>query len=126
MIDQLQNWYTCEISAGVDINLPGIYEWRIEGVGSYIGRYTRSSRPFKEYERNVLKLMNGKPYRPAKPDKFRAIHRALFAAHLERRQITLIILENCSPSELNDREAVHIRDRGVLNGPATRRLSSRT
>ncbi|MGQ3214770.1 hypothetical protein [Shinella sp.] len=126
MIAQLENWYTCEISSGVDVNLPGIYEWKIEGVGSYIGRYTRRSRPFKEYERNVLKLLNGRPYRPAKPDKFRAIHRALFAAHTEGRHITLIILENCAPSELNEREAVHIIDRGVLNGPITRVLRIRT
>ena len=36
-----------------DENRPGLYEWRIEGKGSYIGQYRWISRPRREYGLNV-------------------------------------------------------------------------
>jgi hypothetical protein len=58
-----RNWYTYVIAAGVREDVPGIYEWHIEGVGSYIGQYGRIGRPTKEYGRNVTRLLNGQHYR---------------------------------------------------------------
>jgi hypothetical protein len=116
MITLPKSWYTVVIPEGVDLARPGIYEWRIQGSGSYIGRYTYSSRPFGEYEKNVLKMLNGRHYRPQKPDGFRRIHRELFKAHNELRDISLIILENCLAAELNERERYYRNLRGNLNG----------
>jgi len=109
-------WYDYILTDGVDEKKPGIYEWRIEGAGSYIGKYTRISRPKIEYEKNVLKILNGWPYRSKKPEKFRRVHRELERAHREGRRITLVILENVDPFLLNQRESELIADRGTLNG----------
>jgi hypothetical protein len=109
-------WYEYVLKDGVDESRPGIYEWRIEGAGSYVGKYTWISRPKSEYERNVLKILNGWPYRPQKPDKFRRVHRELELAHREGRRITLVILENVDPLRLAQRERELIALRGMLNG----------
>jgi len=37
--------YVYKVERGVDVRLPGLYEWHIEGVGSYIGKYKRIRRP---------------------------------------------------------------------------------
>ena len=111
-----KNWYTLIENDGATLSLPGIYEWEIEGAGSYIGRYTHRYRPMREYERNVFKISTGRAYRPSKPDGFRRIHRELELAYRQGRAITLIIVENCMVSDLNQREAFHISDRGTLNG----------
>lgn len=111
-----QNWYTLIIGDGVDPNLPGIYRWDIEGAGVYVGKFTHRSRPFLEYERNVAKMISGRPYRPQKPNAFRRIHRELHAAHVAGRQITLTIVENCSVSSLTARERELIVEVGTLNG----------
>ncbi|WP_123148969.1 hypothetical protein [Mesorhizobium delmotii] len=100
----------------MDTNKPGIYEWRIEGAGSYIGRYTFSDRPFGNYARHVRDQLSGGIYKPSRPDGWRRIHRELYAALLDGREIELIFVENCSVGELNARERVHRKDRGTLNG----------
>jgi hypothetical protein len=68
-------WYTYHVNEGVDVSRPGIYEWRIDGMGSYIGQYRWISRPTTHYRRNLIKLFNGLPYRNRSPDGFRRIHR---------------------------------------------------
>lgn len=111
------DWYLLDVVDGVDLNRPGIYQWEIAGSGRYIGKYTRSSRPLKEYERNVRRLLAGEAYRPAKPDGFRYIHRALAEAVGEGRSITLSILENVDPALLGARERSLVRERQCnLNG----------
>jgi hypothetical protein len=111
-----ENWYTYVVADGVNLALPGIYEWKIKGVGSYIGKYTYISRPTKGYSRGVGRLLNNRPYRPLDPYGFRDIHYDLGEAHLEKRQIWLIILENVDPFYLEQRENELIADRGTLNG----------
>ncbi|TIV95596.1 MAG: hypothetical protein E5V85_20430 [Mesorhizobium sp.] len=110
------NWYSYVLTENVDETRPGIYEWHIDGVGSYVGKYTWISRPKKEYERNVVKLLSGRPYRPKKPGGFRRIHRELLDAHRLGRAITLTILENVDPGLLTLRERELIAERGTLNG----------
>ena len=107
---------------GVDIDRPGLYEWRIEGTGSYIGQYRWISRPRREYGLNVARLINGLPYRKGNLDGFRRIHRELAAALMEGRRIELVILENGERPALNDRERELIRERGNLNGPGEKGL----
>lgn len=112
-----ETWYRLLITEGVDTDLPGIYEWRIEGAGSYIGRYTYSSRPFGDYARHVRDLFLGDIYKPSDPDGWRRIHHELYAALLDGREIELIFVENCSADDLNERKQVHKKERGTLNGP---------
>jgi hypothetical protein len=109
-------WYRLSVCEGVSPNLPGIYEWRVEGAGSYIGRYSYSSRPFGDYARHVRDQFAGGIYKPKQPDGWRRIHRELYAALLDGREIELIFVENCSLDELNHRERVHRKERGALNG----------
>ncbi len=112
------DWYKVQINDGVDLTKPGIYEWHIEGVGRYIGKFTHLTRPLREYQRNVAKLQGGLPYRPQKPDGFRRVHRELASAAATGRTMVLTILENVSPELLHSREAELIKERGDLNGSA--------
>lgn len=96
------------VEDGVRLELPGIYAWKIEGIGIYVGKYTHSSRPLREYNRNVARLLSGKSYRRQKPDGFRNIHRELARAVVGGLNIELNILENCSASDLNEREKYFI------------------
>jgi hypothetical protein len=75
-----EGWFGVTIAEGADKARPGLYEWHIDGVGSYIGKYQRIRRPLKEYERNLARLLSGLPYRKSKPDGFRRIHRELAEA----------------------------------------------
>lgn len=110
-------WYTLIVADGIDSSKPGLYQWQIEGAGCYIGKYTHISRPRREYAANVLRLMQGRPYRLSNPHGFRRVHRALLQAHLDRRQITLTILENASPADIHKRERELISRHGSLNDP---------
>ena len=47
------DWPECVVADGVSKDLPGIYEWKIEGAGTYIGKYKHIGRQLKEYRRNV-------------------------------------------------------------------------
>jgi len=38
-------WFTFVGVEGVDCDVPGLYEWKIDGVGTYIGKYISISRP---------------------------------------------------------------------------------
>ena len=102
---------------GLSLDRPGIYAWIIEGGAVYFGRYTRKSRPLKEYDKNVRRIFLNEPYRPRKPGGFRRIHHALAEAVRDGRDIELRILENCSPGNLNCRERHWIASeaRGELN-----------
>ena len=82
------------IAPGVDPTQPGLYEWRIEGVGIYIGRYSHASRPRREYGTNVARLLAKREYRKRNPDGFRHIHHHLALAAEARTPITLTFLEN--------------------------------
>jgi len=106
---------------GVDRDKPGLYEWKIIGVGSYIGQYTNFSDRTKKYHRNVLNLLNARPHRPDNPI-YRPIHYALAFAVLAHKQINLIALENVPRGkQLTRREHELIRERGTLNGGTRRR-----
>lgn len=110
-------WYCYRVNDGVDTKKPGIYQWRIEGAGSYIGKYGRIRRPTKEYRRNLIRLLNSRAYRKANPGGYRRIHHELACAHREGRRIELIILENVCADKINEREGELIKLLGTLNGP---------
>lgn len=106
------------VADGVSLDSPGIYAWKIESIGVYVGKYTHSSRPLREYNRNVTRLLGGKSYRRQNPAGFRRVHRALARAVADGLSIELHILENCSASDLNEREKHFISTMafGNLNG----------
>ena len=109
------SWFVRDIPEGRSLTLPGIYEWRIEGVGSYVGKSKGLTRRLREYPNNVRKLLSGLPYRRGKPDRFRRIHHELRAAMESGRRVTVTIIENCSVDEINERERYWIVQRGDLN-----------
>jgi ADP-ribosylglycohydrolase/protein-tyrosine phosphatase len=112
-----RRWHEYVVGEHIDRGKPGIYEWRIDGVGTYIGKYKRISRPEREYGRNIARRLSNKPYRKSKPDNFRRIHVALAAAVRSGRKITLVILENVPEGDINAREQALIRERSAnLNG----------
>jgi hypothetical protein len=113
-----KDWCAVVIASGVDCLKPGIYRWEIEGAGVYIGKYTRIRRPTKEYRRNVVRILKRLPSHH--PDgRFRRVHHALAEAVKEGRRITLTILANAEPADLNRREQEFIRSEGAnLNGPS--------
>jgi hypothetical protein len=112
-----EDWFEYSLADGVDEGKPGIYQWMIEGVGSYIGKYSHIDRPTKQYGRNVQRRINLKPYRKSNEQGFRRIHEALAEAVNSSLKIHLRILENVEPNELNAREQALIRElRPELNG----------
>ncbi|KQP89827.1 hypothetical protein [Methylobacterium sp. Leaf117] len=113
-----------EIPEGVTLDKPGIYEWAITypdgSIRRYVGKYTRRSRPMREYRANVERILDKRPYRKASPEGFRQVHRELATAASEGRMVVLTILENVLPEDLNRREQALIRERGAtLNGSGT-------
>jgi hypothetical protein len=113
------NWYSFN-DGGCDCSQPGIYEWRIVGVGCYVGQY-KSTMPkrCKRYIRNVENLMVGK--KPLNGKKFRRIHHALLDAIRAGKTVRLTILENCTLPNINQRELELIKERGcTLNGRPSR------
>lgn len=97
------NWYRYVVAEGAREDAPGIYEWRIEGIGIYIGKFKRIRRPTREYGLNVQRILRCQPYRKGKPTQFRRIHRALEQAYRAGMPITLSILENPPAEEINQR-----------------------
>jgi hypothetical protein len=121
-----RSWYAYRVNDGVDEKQSGLYEWKIEGRGSYIGKYKRITRPTKEYGRNVTKILEKRPYRSGNRDGFRRIHHELAEAHRDGRKIILIILENPRESEINRRERELIAERGALNNSPHGRTIDKT
>jgi hypothetical protein len=114
-------WYTLSVPEHVDLSKPGIYCWLIDGVESYIGKYSDKKRPTQHYGRIIERYRNGWNYRPGNPTGFRRVHIALSEAVEEKRKIELRILENVEPARLQERETELIRQmRPALNGPAAR------
>jgi len=110
------DWRSIIFADGADLNSPGIYEWKVDGVSVYVGKFTKGYRPRREYCRNVFKLCNGLPYRPGNLDGFRWIHRRLAHAYRAGSTIEVVILENCPTSQHRERENFHRKLRGLRDG----------
>ena len=98
------DWYVKIETPDIDENHPGIYEWRIERVGVYIGKSKRLTARLREYPNNVRKLVENLPYRRHNPKGFRAVHHHLKAALDRGQPVKLTVLENCSLELLNKQE----------------------
>lgn len=67
-------WFTFVVADGVDCHRPGLREWKIDGIGTYIGKYKTISRPKRAYTLNVTRMLNDRAHRKGKPDRYRRIH----------------------------------------------------
>ena len=113
------DWYQLVETDGVSDDIPGLYEWRIDGVGCYIGQYSNARRPLREYGLNVGRILAERPYRKSNPDGFRLIHRELAAAANRGRFITLTLLENCALKDdrnCRERELIKLRREEAKQG----------
>jgi hypothetical protein len=114
------DWFAQQISDHINLDAPGIYEWRIEGVGVYIGNSNHLRRRLKEYLNNVRNIVSGLPYRKNNPDGFRVVHHHLYEVWKRRSAVTWTVLENCELASLNDRKQFWIdrrREEEKTGGP---------
>jgi len=101
----------------VDQERPLLYLWEVfDGSGcllhSYVGKAIRGSgRPLRHYRRNVRNLLQNKPYRKGKADKYRLSHHALAEATKNGHKIVLTLLRNVEETTLSaaERQEIMIR-----------------
>ena len=104
MLNFRNDFYTQNIASEFDLNAPGIYEWRIEGVGLYIGKALKLKSRIRAYPNNVRRLIAGEHWHGDPSREYRIIHKALRAAHDERVAVVVIVLENCHRDDRTMRE----------------------
>jgi len=103
------DWYAREIEATIDLDLPGIYEWRIEGVGVYVGKALRLKSRLRAYPNNVRRMLQGLHWHGDTTRDYRPIHHALREAHDCQAVVVVRVLEVCLPETRNEREQYWIR-----------------
>ena len=102
-------WYIKNVPDDVDLNATGIYEWRIEGVGVYVGKAKRLKDRMSAYPRNVRRMLEGRPWRQGKlQNGYRRVHHALRRAHDEGHVVTFSVLELCSFEDYGRRETAWV------------------
>ena len=114
------DWYVREIEATLDLGQPGIYEWRIDGVGVYIGKALRLKSRLRAYPNNVRRMLQGLHWHGDPTRGYRPIHHALRDAHDAGALVILRVLEVCSPEVRNEREQYWIRlrrEEAAAGGP---------
>jgi hypothetical protein len=103
------DWYRRSIDATLNLDQPGIYEWRIEGVGIYIGKALRLKRRLAHYPNNVRRLIQGLPWHGNPAKDYRAIHHALRDTHEEKILVSVTVLEVCTREARSEREQYWIK-----------------
>lgn len=115
-----EGWYRRDVDAAIDLDQPGIYEWRIEGVGVYVGKALRLKRRLSHYPNNVRRMLQGLPWHGNSARNYRPIHQALRDAHDAQTVVVVRVLEVCAAEARGDREQHWIALRRVeeaLGGP---------
>lgn len=99
------------VAPGVNPDKPGLYLWRVEGVGAYIGVYSHLGKRMGHYRRTITRYIQGRPFSDNPTDKrgFRLFLRALAEAVQNGREVTLTVLEN-EP----DKPRRHARERALI------------
>ena len=114
------DWYVREIEATLNLEQAGIYEWRIEGVGVYVGKALRLKSRLRAYPNNVRRMLQGLPWRKKSSRPHRPVHFAMRDAHEAQTAVVVRILEVCLPDVLDDREQFWIalrRKEAAAGGP---------
>lgn len=104
-----EGWYVREIEDTIDLDLPGIYEWRIEGVGVYVGKALRLKSRLRAYPNNVRRMLLGLHWHSDPTRDYRPIHHALRGAHDTGTVVVVRVLEVCASEARNEREQYWIR-----------------
>ena len=116
MLDNV--WYTEVLTPGVDDKQPCLYEWRIEGVGVYIGQCENIKRPRSQFGGTLFDLLNRLQYGKSQRDASQRFHQELRKA-LGIHAITLTLLENVrdkSRRNQREREVMEDRRKAALQG----------
>lgn len=103
------NWYRLTNEHAFDLDAAGIYEWRIEGIGLYIGKAKRLRSRIRAYPNNVRRMIEGLPWHGNPNKSYRPVHQELRSAYEANIVITLAILENCSIEDRAARERAWIK-----------------
>jgi hypothetical protein len=106
-----ENWFQDAGAPNFDRNRSGIYEWRIDGVGVYVGQAKDLAKRMRAYPNNVRKILAKLPWRKGSDRPYRPVHYALRDAHDADKEVTFSILENCEPNCLNKCEQYWIKRR---------------
>ena len=99
-----ETWYVRHIGPDLDLDQPGIYEWRIEGVGVYVGKALRLKKRLTAYPNNVRRILQGLHWHGDPTRDYRAIHHALRNAHEAQIPVTVTVLEICASEGRSARE----------------------
>lgn len=113
-------WYVREIEETLDLDLPGIYEWRIDGVGVYVGKALRLKSRLRAYPNNVRRMLQGLHWHGDPTRNYRSIHHALRDAHEAGTLVVVRVLEACASEARNEREQYWIklrREEAAAGGP---------
>ncbi|WP_213981640.1 GIY-YIG nuclease family protein [Sphingomonas sp. dw_22] len=104
-------WYALSIEENFDLNRSGIYEWRIAGVGIYVGKAKTLRRRIRDYPNNVRRMINGLAWHGNSSKDYRQIHHELRRAYDSGTQVSVAVLEICDPSSRAERERHWIEQR---------------
>lgn len=113
-------WFRLAIDTFINMNDAGVYQWSIEGVGVYVGKAKVLRTRLPAYPRNVLAMIENRPWHGNPARKYRDIHNALRKAHDAGTFVTVTVLETCDPSVRAERERHWIRvrrDEAERGGP---------
>jgi hypothetical protein len=113
MENQVLN-FTINHSENVDPKKPLIYLWEIKDAdgkvkGRYIGKSSSGyKRPKRDYRFNTNRLLQGKPYRPNRPNGYRKSHHALAEAVRSGHDVSLRFICNIRDRDINEVEQFYI------------------
>jgi hypothetical protein len=113
-------WFSV-VSGGFDLGLAGIYEWRISGIGIYVGKAALLTKRIRAYPNNVRRMGQNLPWHGNPNKSYRLIHHALLQARAERLPVEVHVLENCALDDRSAREHYWIQRRAneaAHGGPA--------
>ena len=114
-------WFSLVVAPNASLDEPGIYEWRIDGGGVYVGASRYLKKQIGAYPRNVANLISGGNWHGQPGRSFRPVHKGLSDAYRERRSVSVVVLENCAASALLERKRFWLalrRNEEAAGGPA--------
>lgn len=103
------DWFRRDIDGELNLDQPGIYEWRIEGFGVYVGKALRLTRRLSHYPNNIRRMLQGLPWHGNSARDYRTIHHALRQAYEKQLAISVTVLEVCSRDMRSEREQYWIK-----------------
>lgn len=98
------DWFEVFCADGLSLDLPGIYEWRVETIGVYVGKAKRLKSRIRAYPNNVRRMTLGQPWHGNPERDYRPIHYALLRAYSENLPVSAVVLENCEAELRASRE----------------------